>query len=92
MAGAPIHTEARRLVMRMLMLHPYHKVAEICGISESSVRRIAKVFEITGSIDPIPGQVKRGRKPILDDGDHEVSAYPLTKRILCLSLLPLPSS
>jgi transposase len=55
------------------MLYPCHQAAEICGISESSVRRIAKSFELTGSYEPIPCPIKRGRKRILDENDHAVS-------------------
>jgi transposase len=74
MPGPIIQTDARRMVMRMLMLYPLSEVAEISGISESSTRRIAKAFELTGSFEPIPRPGKRGRKPILDEADHKVSA------------------
>jgi transposase len=55
------------------MDNSYKEVAAICGISESSVRRIGKVYDETGRIDPVPGGAKPGRKPILDKDDHKVS-------------------
>jgi transposase len=73
MPGPKIHPDTRRIAIRLLMDHDYLEVAAKCGISESSVRRIAKTFQSTGSMDPIPGTVKRGRKAILAEEDHEVS-------------------
>lgn len=53
----------------------FHLVASVCGMSESSVRRIWKVYENTGSSEPFPRVVRPGRKCILDELDHEVSNY-----------------
>ena len=72
MPGPPIPVDSRRIVVRMLLENTPKDVAKFTGYSESSIRRILRVFEETGSFETIPDQAKRGRKKKLDESDVEV--------------------
>ena len=73
MPGSPIAPDTRRIVVQLLTAFEPKHVASLTGISESSVCRIWKIFLDTGDHLPLPDVNKRGRKPILDSDDHEVS-------------------
>jgi transposase len=71
--GAPIHPEIKRAAVRLNQFFSTQMASYFLGVSEDSVRRAVKLFEETGDVvNPGTGK-KRGRKPLLNEGEREVS-------------------
>jgi transposase len=71
--GPAIHLDIKRAAVRLNHFFNAKETAYFLGISEDTVRRAVKQFQETGDVSAPSKGVKRGRKPILDEGDLSVS-------------------
>jgi hypothetical protein len=71
--GAQIHPDVKRAAVRLSEFFSPQMVAYFLSISEDTVCRSVKLYEETGDVvNPVKG-AKRGRKPLLNEGEREVS-------------------
>ena len=63
-----LHNEARHLIIQALNHHtPVKEIAECFSVNTSTIYRLRKQLEMTGSVETRTSL--RGRKPVLSDDD-----------------------
>ena len=72
-SGSPVHPDVKRAAIRLCQFFSPQATACFLGISDDTVRRALKLYEETGDVLSPSTGIKRGRKPMLNEGELAVS-------------------